>query len=548
MTLANSTPQPFRPQTVTDAVETPRILFNINGSMAALTNLVPDPTTAGVFTCRQASELLTNFTGFNTPGFISVIHVSGTLIYGMIATNLVPGYDQPFCYDVAGAAFVTVGGAQTAATLPASPSTSGDWSPPTMDLIGDLLIVTHPGFPGGLGAYFGWFDLSVPGSPVWNAGNTSINTLPSVPTAVAQFSGRAYYAVANSLVFSDSLAATTVTLASQVLTLGDNLPVTALVGMPLSTPITGGVIQALLAFKGATSIWQVTGDLTTSDLTLNALNIASGTLAPNSIVPTPRGVAFVSPQGLRFIDWQMNVSDPIGDAGSGVTNPFIYTTDPTRMCAAYNADVLRISVRNGKATGTTQFQEWWYHIPRQCWTGPHTFPASFIHSYTHTLGGSHPSFVVAPQGVTGKLFDSHSFPTLSPTFIENGTQMSFVFKTTVFPDTFQMSETNIVEQTVNMALPAGTTVTADALNQAGIVLDQVQVTQLPITVWGAFIWGSAVWGGPSSLYRPWQLQWDKGVTFRMMALQLTANSVAQFQVGTIYSRYNQLGYLQQEAP
>jgi hypothetical protein len=551
VSLANSQPQPFRPQTVTDAVENPKAMFSISGSMAALTNLIPDPTTAGVFTCRPASELETDFTGFNTPGFIPVYHVSGSLIYGMIGTNLVPGFDQPFCYDTAADAFVVVGGVQDATTLPASQSTSGDWTPPTMDLIGTLLVVTHPGFPGGAGAYFGWFDLSVPGAPTWNAGNTTVNPLFAVPVAVGQFNGRAWYAVENFLVFSDALNATVVTLASQALELNDNTPITALAGLPLSTPITGGVIQALLAFKSVESIYQVTGDSTTGDLAVNALNISSGTLAPNTITPTPKGLAFVSPQGLRFIDFNMGVSDPVGDAGSGVTVPFIYALTPSRMCAAYNADVIRISCQNGKALGSP-FQEWWYHITRQAWTGPHTFPASFIHAFVHPNTSPHPSFITAPQGVLGKLFDSHVFPPLSPTYVENGTQLSWVFQTSMLPDTYQMSETNIVEQTINMALPATEAITVNALDQDFSVLATTSLTGGAATIWGAFTWGAAVWFGASSNYRPRQLEWPEGVTFRFMALQMTADSIGTptqpLQIGALYSRYQQLGYLQQEVP
>jgi hypothetical protein len=549
--LANSSPQPFRPQSVTDAVESPRVLFNVSGSMFAMTNLIPDPTTQGVFTCRPAAELETEFAGFNTPAFVPVFHVSGSLIYGMVGTALVPGRDQPFCFDTSTGLFVVVGGTQDATTLPLSQATTGTWTPPTMDLVGDILLVTHPGFPGGAGAFFGWFDLSVPGAPTWNAGNTTTNPLTAVPTAVAQFSQRAWFAVGNSIVFSDALNPTVVTLANQVLTTNDNTPVTALAGMPLSTPITGGVIAALLVFKSVESIYQITGDTTTKDLALQALNVSSGTLAPNSITPTPKGVAFISPEGMRLIDFQMNVSDPIGVAGSGVTVPFIYALDPTRMCAAYNCDTIRVSVKNGRAIGTP-WEEWWYHIPRQCWTGPHTFPASFIHATVHPSGGDHPSFIMAPQGVLGQLYDSHGFPPLNPTYVENGVQMSFVFQTSVLPDTYQMSETNIVEQTINLALPAGETVTALALDQDAVVLDTTQIVGGTPTVWGAFTWGVSPWFGASSNYRPRQIEWTEGITFRMLAVKLTGlcagSPTYPLQVGTLYSRYNQLGYLQQEVP
>ena len=95
MGLRNSGPIPFSPSTVTDALDGTNAP---PGSMAALVNLVPDPTTANLFICRPAAEEMTDFTGFNNTGFISVFFVLGHQFYCMIATDAPPGYDQPFCY------------------------------------------------------------------------------------------------------------------------------------------------------------------------------------------------------------------------------------------------------------------------------------------------------------------------------------------------------------------------------------------------------------------------------------------------------------------
>jgi hypothetical protein len=548
MSLRNSGPVSFSPTGVTDTLDGSNAP---QGSMEALVNLIPDPTTSNLFVCRPASERLTTFPGFSSPGFISVYHVAGNLVYGMIATALVPGHDQPFCYDTNTDTFITVTGTQDATTLPLSPATSGEWTPPIMELIGVLLIVTHPGFQGVItGSYFGWFDTTNPAAPVWHAGNTAVNPLTSVPVSVAQFNGRAYYAVANSLVFSDALAATTVTLASQVLTLGDNEAVTAVANLPLSTYITGGVIQCLIAFKGVSTMYQITGDSTTGDLQVNANTVHTGTLAPNTIVPTPKGLAFVSPEGLRIISFQLAISDPIGVAGTGVTVPFIYALEPSRMCAAYNANVIRVSVQN-EAALETPFQEWWFDLARNgngVWTGPHTFPASFIHSFTHMgAGASHPSFIMAPQGIVGELWDSHITPTLTDVYVENGTQMSFEWTTSILPDTDQMSETYLTESTIKMSLPPDiNAVTMTAINEDETALQAVQIApEGTTTVWGAFTWGAALWLGTSSTYKPRRVPWTEQVTFRMIQFSLTGDSVAAFRVGTMQNRYQFTGYLQQ---
>lgn len=189
-----------------------------------------------------------------------------------------------------------------------------------------------------------------PSLPLWGAGDTNINNLPSVPVGGAQFNGRAYFALGtNGIVFSDSLLPCQVSNnpAVQALTTNDGLAVTAIGPLMEYSSTTGGIVQALIAFQDAKKMQQITGDPTTSNLAINALPVATGTSAPLSITPTEYGLAFLSPQGLRIINFQGAVSAPIGDHGSGVTVPFIYSATPSRMVAAANSDTLRMSVNNG---------------------------------------------------------------------------------------------------------------------------------------------------------------------------------------------------------
>jgi hypothetical protein len=65
-------------------------------------------------------------------------------------------------------------------------------------------------------------------APLYGAGNTNTNGLAALPKAVAQFNGRAYYAVANGLQFTDSLKPWQITNATQALTLGDDQAVTCM--------------------------------------------------------------------------------------------------------------------------------------------------------------------------------------------------------------------------------------------------------------------------------------------------------------------------------
>ena len=101
-------------------------------------------------------------------------------------------------------------------------------------------------------------------SLLWGAGNLNGLPLAGPPVAVAQFSGSAFYAIANSLVFSDPgdpLSATNA-FGIQVLTFQDGGNVTAMSGLPLNS-LQGGIIQAIMAFQGAEQIQQITGEFPT---------------------------------------------------------------------------------------------------------------------------------------------------------------------------------------------------------------------------------------------------------------------------------------------
>lgn len=353
------------------------------GGMSSLANLVPDPSTKGLFVPRPAAVQVTGFTGANLGG-IPVFFILGDIAYGMISAG--NGYDYPFIYNLATDVFSYPAGI-TLANVPATQSIVGDWTPPTMAQLGAYIVVTHPGFTGAANGFFGWFDLTNPAMPKWKSGNTTINPLVGVPIACSQFGGRIYYAIANAVQASDEFSPLTITNAGQALTVGGTNPITALSGLGFNNLVTGGIVQSLMIFKGVENIWQLTGDYssTSSPWDLNTLNVATGTLAPNAVTPTPSGLAFVAPDGVRMIDFNGNISNPIGQFGSGLSVPFQKAVAPSRMAAAYNVQTLRIAVRlsatqaslpNGQGT-----VEYWYNFGLDAWTGPHSLPTVFIRPY-----------------------------------------------------------------------------------------------------------------------------------------------------------------------
>ena len=319
-----------------------------------------------------------------------------------------------------------------------------------------------------------------------------------------------------------------------MLTFNDNAALTALGKLPLNNQL-GGIIQALMVFKDQSNIFQITGDPVTNNLSVNALNCACGTSAPNSVVATPKGIVFMAADGIRLINFVATVSDPIGNDGKGICVPFIYAVTPSRVTASCNASVARVSVANGNAAGSPN-QEYWYDFSRQIWSGPHNFPAALIEPYNQT-------FIMAPVGITGSLWQSDFFQSSTSTFTENSNQMTWQWQTPLLPDTDQISNNEMHEGTLDLSLPSTVgAVTVTCIDQNGSQITSVTVqTTGTSTVWGAFIWGSALWGGsaPGTL-QPFTLPWSGPIVFARMSVLASGNSADLFKIGTLHMRYQML--------
>jgi hypothetical protein len=512
--------------------------------MSLLQNLIPDPTTRELWQCRPAALSLVNFSPtFNTPTFISCFKVIGNRVYGMVSTARNPGNDEPFIYDIPTAAFIVISGV-LAANTPTSPLQTGTWNPPSLDLIGSKIIVAHPGFTGAAGAFFGVLDITNPAAPAWSATNTSPTALVATPQWVQNFNGRCFFLVnppgaQPGAYMSDQLNPTVITNANQILTFGDNVPLTCAVGLPLSNQL-GGVIQSLMIFKGVSNIYQVTGDYSLQTLSVNTLNVATGTFAPNSVVSTSKGLAFAAPDGLRLIDFNANVNDPIGNNGDGITVPFINALTPSRMCASYNSGIYRIQLQNGLSPGNPQ-QQWWYDFVRGIWSGPHTQAAALMQP-------SSGSFIVTLQGAGAVLWQSDPVQSSASSFIENGAQLTWQWATPMLPDTDQMAEIAMVQTTLHLALVAGIPIIVSAVDQNGTILDAVTIqASSSSTIWGGFVWGAAPWQGAQNALYPRRLNWHSPLVFRRMGIVATGNSAPGLKVGRLHLRYQVLGYLQQDA-
>jgi hypothetical protein len=516
------------------------------GACSLLQNLIPDITTEGVWVSRPAALKIADFVagGFTTPGYISIGYIIGTRFYGLIASGLTPGYDQPFCYDMNAGSFVSISGI-TGANVPVSPTTSGNWEPPTAALVGTKLIITHPGFNYAAGNAFGWFETSNPGAVTWSAGNTTgALVLPARPSTVAQFGGRAWFlvnpAVGQPTAYFTDILLLNITNAGQALTFDDNKSLVAAAGLPLNNQL-GGIIQSLIVFKDSSNMYQVTGDYALNTLTKNALNVATSTKAPRSICVTPKGIAFAAPDGIRVIDFNANISDPIGVSGAGVNSPFVNALYPSRISAACNANTFRITVQDASAVGTPT-NEYWYDIIRARWSGPHTFPSDLILPYGNT-------FITVPKGITASLWQSDAVNTATSTFTENGANLSCVMQTALLPDAIAMSESCIIETALEVVLPlppSTVQITPQDEDYSAIIpAVALSVSGPGPSYWGSAIWGTSLWYGSSVRITSVRIPWTSPIVFKRITMNIAFTGAANVRIGALSMRISQLGYLQQ---
>lgn len=553
-----SKPIAWRPHGLSDALDAS---MGFNGCMLQLQNLIPDPSTRDLWQCRPAAILLMDLatggpfsTEFSTEfqtayfkaaaGAISCFKVVGNYVYGMAADGAIPGYDAPFAFNLTTKTLINMTGTISTTTLPVSQPASGAWTPPQMDVIGSKIAVAHPGFNGSGGNYFGWFDISNPTAPVWNAGNLTgaVSAFTTAPISVRQFNNRTWWlynlTAQPAVVFTDALSVQNCTNANQILTFGDSVPLTALGALPLNN-VLGGIIQSLIVFKGATNMYQITGDAasSTSPLTVNSLDVATGTYAQNSVNPTPKGLGFMAPDGMRIINFQGNVSDPIGLAGSGVTVPFIFSSVPSRVAACCNGDIMRITTQNGNMSANPNY-EYWYDFGRQVWSGPHTFPASLIQPWGDT-------FLVAPVGIVATIWQSDPAQSLTSSFVENGNQLTWIAQTALLPDTDMLTNNCMTEGSLDLSLPPNSApIQITAADQNGASINAVTVSPPSTgatTIWGQFTWGSAPWaGGIPPVLTPYELPWTIPIVFARMTLQANGNSALGLKVGSWHARYQVL--------
>ena len=508
--------------------------FTFEGACTSLQNLIFDQANPEAVVSRPGVQALTTFSGFTTPGFVSLHVPVGNLIYGFIASGRTAGYDEPFCYNVTTNSFVTLTGV-TSSNVPQSPATSGAWTPPTAAVVGTYLIMTHPGFSGAGSNFFGVINLS---TNAYSSSNTATNALPGVPSYVANFNNRAYFAIGNVLYFSDSLAPLTRTNATQSLTVGDTSTITALSGLPVTTS-TAGVIPALIVFK-TSQVWQVTGDpaLSANPIAQTYLSLSQGTSSPRSVVQTTRGTFFLGTDGPMVIT-ALGAVEALVHSGSMISDvrvPFINVTVPSRVEGEYASNIYRVCVPTS-LSGSAQTNDYWFDVNKGRWTGPHTF----VYDCASSLGSS---FVLSSASIPATLFSSTPNPTASSVYTDNGSAITTVLKSSAWPQSGDMEEYAILETVLELT-SAGTAV------QYNITMTDTENNSLAAAtvstssvgaLWGSFTWGQAQWTPSVRIPNDFTVPWSAPVVSDKFIFGVSAISSAALTIGCAQSRAQPIGY------
>jgi hypothetical protein len=386
----------------------------------------------------------------------------------------------------------------------------------TLDLQGTTFI--NPWVAGGTqliveeSGSFGWFDLTVPTSPVWNAGNTTGNGLVAVPLAVAQYNSRAYFAVGNAVVFTDPLALS-VANASDALLVGDSLPITALAPQPTTTSVQG-IIQSLTVFKANVTA-TISGDSADQNLALSIISSAIGTKAGRSVCPATDGTLFVTSDGVRLLKQDGTFSETNAD----LKVPFINAVFPSRISGCYNNGIYRVSVQNGSVAGNPM-QEYWLDVRRNGWTGPH----SFVQDMACPYGGS---FVAFNSTLAPSLWVSDTVQSVASVFTENSVPMTYKLGTSFLPDNGGLYENSATLTTADLGLPASSgAVTFTAKDVTHGTLDTAVV---PV-------------GTPGVLER-YNVPWSTPLVFSRLEIDVTGASSAGVKVGKMTVGYQPLKYV-----
>ena len=117
----------------------------------------------------------------------------------------------------------------------------------------------------------------------------------------------------------------------------------------------------------------------------------------------------------------------------------------------------------------------------------------------------------------------------------------------ILKDNAEMAENSVVQCSVMIGIPFGSTATIYAINEAGTILDTITLAGVGVSasLWGTLIWGSGKWGPATGILEQRRLPWTTLLTFKQAAIAITIPSALGVAIGNLYIKHKIEGYLMQ---
>jgi len=127
--------------------------------------------------------------------------------------------------------------------------------------------------------------------------------------------------------------------------------------------------------------------------------------------------------------------------------------------------------------------------------------------------------------------------------------VAWAWQTSLLPTTPNMHENGCFESSIGLSIPDEDIVSIYFANEAGSVLDSVQIQGVGASpLWGTAIWGAFLWGPLGGFFRQYPIHWHKELVFKQGFLLATGQSVISFAIGNLWMRTRDLGYQMQALP
>jgi hypothetical protein len=277
----------------------------------------------------------------------------------------------------------------------------------------------------------------------------------------------------------------------------------------------------------------ITGDAVTGDLAQNIISSSVGCSAGRTVSATPKGLMFMANDGIRTIGHDGRLGDPYPD----LKIPFIYALTPSRSSACYNNNIYRITIQNGHADGSP-FEEYWFNMRQNGWTGPHSFTQDMSTPYSNT-------FISFRNTVTPALFTSDAIQSGASIFVENGSAMDFKILTSPLPDTGTLYENSAILSVIDMQVPQSaqsyTFVASDVAS--GVLSTAIIAFSSSGAIWNGFTWGVGTWTSTVYGLERYNIPWTTPLVFSRMVWQVTGASIGGLKIGKLAIGYQPLKYV-----